>query len=285
METQKLQKVLAALGQGSRRELEQWIAAGRVTVNGEVAHLGHRVAEADVIAVDGRKLAIGSSDPSRVIVLNKLAGLVCSRHDPEGRRSVFDALPGLHRGRWISVGRLDMQTTGLLVLTTDGALAHRMMHPSTGLDREYAVRVDGRLDELQLKALTAGVVVDGERRRFSDVKYYDGSGRNHWYHVVLMEGRNREVRKLFEAVGVQVNRLKRVRYGPIVLPSRLKRGAFGELGQPDLIELYRLLKLPFRPIRGRTKKERGDSFLLPYPPLERLSPLKHQRTPGSARPD
>ena len=284
METQKLQKVLAALGRGSRRELEQWITAGRVTVNGETAHLGQRVAAADVIAVDGRKLATGASDPSRVMVLNKPAGVVCSRHDPEGRPSVFDGLPGLRRGRWISVGRLDMQTTGLLVLTNDGALAHRMMHPSTGLDREYAARVDGRLDESQLKALTAGVAVDGERHRFSDLKYYDGTGRNHWYHVVLMEGRNREVRKLFDAVGVQVNRLKRVRYGPVILPSRLRRGACGEFGRPDLVELYRLLKLPFTPMRGRSRKERSDSFLLPYPPLEHLSPHKHPNAPGSTKP-
>ena len=279
MDTQKLQKVLADQGCGSRRELEQWIAAGRVTVNDEVAHRGQRVSEADVIAVDGRKLATGSRDPSRVIVLNKPAEVVCSRHDPEGRRTVFDGLPGLRRGRWISVGRLDMQTTGLLVLTNDGALAHRMMHPSTGLDREYAARVDGRLDETKLEALTRGIVIDGERHRFSDLKYFDGSGRNHWYHVVLMEGRNREVRRLFEGVGVQVSRLKRVRYGPIVLQSRLRRGAFAELGQPDLIDLYRLLKLPLtRARRGRSKKERGDSFLLPYPPLKQLA------TPGPAKP-
>ena len=268
METEKLQKVLAALGHGSRRELEQLIAAGRVTVNGTTAHLGQRVAEGDVIALDGRKLALKSTDPSRVIVLNKPAGVICARNDPEGRRSVFDGLPSLRRGRWISIGRLDMQTTGLLLLTNDGALAHRMMHPSTGLDREYAVRVDGRLEEPRLQALTTGVMVDGERCRFSDVQYYDGSGRNHWYHVVLMEGRNREVRKLFAGVGVQVSRLKRVRYGPVVLPSRLKRGAFAELGRADLAALYRLLKLPFTKARGRNRRQRDESFLLPYPPLK-----------------
>ena len=275
-ETQKLHKVLAALGYGSRRELEQWIASGRVTVNGEAAHLGQRVAVTDDIAVDGRKVTLGASEPSRVLVLNKLAGTICARHDPQGRRSVFDGLPSLHRGRWISVGRLDIQTTGLLALTNDGALAHRMMHPSTGLDREYAARVDGRLEETALQALTAGVIVDGERHRFSDVRYYRGSGRNHWYHVVLLEGRNREVRKLFEAVGVRVNRLKRVRYGPIVLPSRLKRGVIAELGQADLSALYGLLKLPFTPAPGRTRQKRGESFLLPYPPLE------HLRTPRPA---
>ena len=275
METQKLQKVLAALGYGSRRALEQWIAAGRVTVNGEPAHLGQRVGDADEIVLDGRRVAPRGGESSRVIVLNKRAGVVCSRHDPEGRRTVFEALPALRRGRWVSVGRLDLQTTGLLVLTNDGELAHRMMHPSTGLDREYAVRVDGKLGEPELQALLGGVVVDGERCRFSDVRYYDGSGRNHWYHAVLMEGRNREVRKLFEGVGVTVSRLKRVRYGPIVLPSRIKRGGFGELGRADLAALYRLLKLPFTPPRGGSGRERRESFLIPYPALE------HLRPPGS----
>ena len=275
MDTQKLQKVLADQGFGSRRELERWIAAGRVTVNGETAHLGQRVGEADVIALDGRKLSLPrTSDPSRVLVLNKAAGVVCSRRDPEGRRSVFDGLPSLRRGRWIAVGRLDIQTTGLLLLTNDGALAHRMMHPSTGLDREYAVRVDGRLDDPALQALATGLIVDGEPQRFSDVKYYDGSGRNHWYHVVLMEGRNREVRKLFEAVGVRVSRLKRVRYGPVMLPARLKRGALAEMDQPDLKDLYRLLKLPFTPLRGRVRQKRRASLLLPYPPLEHRRPAR-----------
>ena len=279
MDTQKLQKVLADQGFGSRRQLERWIAAGRVTVNGETAHLGQRVGEADVIALDGRKLSLPRySDPSRVLVLNKAAGAVCSRRDPEGRRSVFEGLPSLRRGRWIAVGRLDIQTTGLLLLTNDGALAHRMMHPSTGLDREYAVRVDGRLDDPELQALTTGLIVDGEPQRFSDVKYYDGSGRNHWYHVVLMEGRNREVRKLFEAAGVQVSRLKRVRYGPVMLPARLKRGALEEMDQPDLKDLYRLLTLPFTPLRGRVRQKRRASLLLPYPPL------KHRRPASAAKP-
>ena len=272
MDTQKLQKVLAGRGLGSRRELEGWIAAGRVTVNGGTAHLGQRVGEDDVIAIDGRRLAARPNEPSRVLVLNKAAGVICTRRDPEGRRSVFEGLPKLHTGRWIAVGRLDIQTIGLLLLTNDGALAHRMMHPSTGLDREYAVRVDTRLDDPELKALTAGLIVDGERQRFSDVKYYDGAGRNHWYHVVLMEGRNREVRKLFEGVGARVSRLKRVRYGPVMLPSRLKRGVFAEMDQADLKDLYRLLKLPFTPQRGRHDRKRRASLLLPYPPLEHLRP-------------
>ncbi len=273
MNTQKLQKVLAASGYGSRRELERWIVAGRFTVNGERAHLGQRVGEDDTIALDGRRVNLRLVDASRVLVLNKAAGVVCARRDTQKRPTVFEGLPTLRHGRWISVGRLDMQTTGLLLLTNDGALAHRMMHPSTGLDREYAARVDGRLRDTELAALREGITVDGQRCRFSDIEYYDGSGRNHWYHVVLMEGRNREVRKLFETVGLRVNRLKRVRYGPVVLPSRLRRGAFAELGQADLLSLYRLLKLPYTPAPGKPRRERGDSLLVPYPPLQHLRNL------------
>ena len=270
-ETRKLHKVLADLGYGSRRELERMIAAGRVAVNGQPAHPGQRVADSDAIALNGRKLGARASGPARVLALNKPDGVICTRKDPENRRTVFEGLPRLRRGRWISVGRLDVQTSGLLLLTSDGALAHRMMHPSTGLDREYAVRVDGRLQEGAEQALREGVVVEGARCRFSDLRHYDGAGRNHWYHVVLMEGRNRQVRQLFEAVGHRVTRLKRVRFGPIALPPGLRRGQFRELDSRDLAQLYRLLRLPFAPPRGRGRPARpSQSLLLPYPPLPHL---------------
>lgn len=268
--------MLAELGYGSRRQMELWIAAGRVTVNGEPAHTGQRVTAADSIAVDGRSVRHTPDDVSRVLVLNKAAGIICTRHDPEGRPTVFDDLPALRSGRWISIGRLDVQTSGLLLLTNDGTLAHRMMHPSTGLDREYAVRVGGQLTDEQLAALKSGVLVEGVFLNFSDIRYYDGSGHNHWYHVVLLEGRNREVRRLFEAVGVSVSRLKRVRYGPIVLPSTLRNGQRRELPDDDMKALYQLLKLPLslakpgrRARRGATSKERQAerSMLLPYPKL------------------
>ncbi|HEX7034745.1 MAG TPA: pseudouridine synthase [Pseudomonadales bacterium] len=264
--------MLAELGFGSRRQLEQWIVQGRVTVNGALAHLGQRVTPADALAVDGKPVARAPETGCRVLVLNKPVGVICTRHDPEGRPTVFDDLPPLRAGRWISIGRLDVQSAGLLLLTNDGALAHRMMHPSTGLDREYAVRVNGRLDDVQLAALLEGVVVDGETLRFSDIRYYDGSGTNHWYHVVLMEGRNREVRRLFEAVGLSVSRLKRVRYGPVMLPSTLKSGRLAELGREDMQTLYRLLHLPLtlppRPRARRGEKpHREKSLLLPYPEL------------------
>jgi 23S rRNA pseudouridine2605 synthase len=265
--------VLAELGYGSRRAMEQWITAGRVTVNDQPAHLGQRVTRADVIAVDRKVLQQAPEEGSRVLVLNKPAGLICTRHDPEGRATVFDDLPSVRSGRWISIGRLDVQTTGLLLLTNDGALAHRMMHPSTGLDREYAVRVSGRLRDEHLAQLKRGVTVEDETLKFSDIRYYNGTGMNHWYHVVLLEGRNREVRRLFEAVGVTVSRLKRVRYGPVVLPSTLRVGQRQELGEGDLKTLYELLELPVT-LPKRSPRERARaaereerSLLLPYPRL------------------
>jgi 23S rRNA pseudouridine2605 synthase len=204
--------------------------------------------------------------------MNKPAGVICTRRDPEGRRTIFDDLPGLRQGRWISVGRLDVQTSGLLLLTNDGALAHRLMHPSTGLDREYAVRVNGQLDEAQLRALKSGVIVDAERLQFSDIQYYNGSGTNHWYHVVLMEGRNREVRRLFESVGLTVSRLKRVRFGPVIMPSTVRSGRCLEMGEKDLRAFYQLLKLPLtlppgRRAGARNRPETEKSVLLPYPQL------------------
>lgn len=263
--------MLAEHGYGSRRQMEQWIAEGRVTVNGELAHTGQRVTGDDAVAVDGTPVGRAPAEGCRVLVMNKAAGVICTRHDPEGRRTVFDDLPPLRAGRWIAVGRLDVQSSGLLLFTTDGALAHRMMHPATGLDREYAVRVNGRLSDEQLEALREGVEVDGERLHFSDIQYYDGSGVNHWYHVVLMEGRNREVRRLFDAAGLTVSRLKRVRFGPVVLPSTLRNAQQRELDEDELKELYRVLRLPLTLPRRRGRRGRGakkeQPLLLPYPEL------------------
>ena len=264
----KLHKALADMGHGSRRQVERWIADGRVTVNGEPAQLGQRLEPGAAIALDGKPLSGQQSVVSRVLVLNKPEGLVCTRRDPEGRGTVFDSLPRLRQGRWITVGRLDIATAGLLVLTNDGALAHRLMHPSTGLDREYAVRAYGRLHEAWMQRLIDGVVIDGERYAFTDLRYYDGSGRNHWYHVALMDGKNRAVRKLFECAGLQVNRLKRVRFGPIVLPSTLSRGRFAELGRADLKALYSLLKLTPALPRHPPRHKDAPSMLIPYPELQ-----------------
>ena len=265
----KLHKALAERGLGSRREMERWIAAGRVTVNGRKARLGDRVEATDRLAVDGKRLSARTAPSPRVLVMNKAEGTICSRRDPEGRRTVFDGLPAIHRGRWLTVGRLDINSGGLLMFTNDGGLAHRLMHPSTGIDREYAVRVDGVLEDAAIEQLKAGVDVDGELQSFSDIRYYDGRGSNHWYHVVLMEGRNREVRKLFERAGRRVTRLKRVRFGPVVLPAWLKRGRTTELGSPDLASLYGLLRLSYdTPPRTRSAERKpARSLLIPYPEL------------------
>ena len=270
---EKLQKVLADRGHGSRREMERWISAGRVLVNGETAHLGQRVAIDDKIELDGKSLRPTKADRSRVLLLNKPVGLVCTRKDPEGRKTVFDTLPKLSHGRWITIGRLDIQTSGLLLVTNDGDLAHKMMHPSTGLDREYAVRVDGKLSDSDLSRLKKGVYIDGELLGFSDLRYYNGSDNNHWYHAVLMEGKNREVRRLFGDCDIRVSRLKRVRYGPVLLPSVVKRGNSIELGVEDLAGLYKILGLPFTRPQGKPRREskREKSVLIPYPSLKAVT--------------
>lgn len=248
--------------------MERWISAGRVKVNGEPAHLGQRVGAADRVLVDGKSIRRKSYTRPRVLLYNKPVGEVCTRRDPEGRRTVFDRLPDIGKGRWISIGRLDIATGGLLLLTNDGALANRMMHPSTGLDREYAVRINGVLSEEQEASLVEGIVDEGERLAFSDLQHYDGRGTNHWYHVVLMEGKNREIRRLFEHCGVMVSRLKRVRFGPVVLPSRLARGRYEDLSDDDMAGLYKLLGLPLEH-RSPQRKSRKQSVLIPYPELQR----------------
>lgn len=268
----KLQKVLAARGLGSRREMERWIVAGRVNVNGSQASLGQRVMPSDRIAVDGRPFEQPKPQPVRVLVANKRAGVIVSRNDPEGRATVFDDLPPLRSGRWIAVGRLDLQTIGLILFTNDGTLAHRLAHPSTGLDREYAVRIRGRLAESALQTLKNGVVVNGRRESFSDIQYYDGQGDNHWYHAVLMEGRNREVRQMFAAVGATVTRLKRVRYGPVALPPWLPRGTWQEMGNVDLKRLHKILGLPASNKRSKAHHRRHErTMLIPYPHLRQES--------------
>ena len=205
-------------------------------------------------------------------MLNKAAGLVCSRRDPVGRGTIFDQLPRLQDSRWVTVGRLDINTTGLLLVTNDGALAHRMMHPSTGLDREYAVRVNKKLDDDEIAKLKAGVEIEGETMRFSDVRYYNGSESNFWYHVALMEGRNREVRRLFDSAGCTVSRLKRVRYGPVILPSWLTVGHWSSMQTDDLKALYKMLGFAYpkgAPSKTKRSKVAKTSCLIPYPQLDK----------------
>ena len=276
-DSQKLQKVIAASGRGSRRQIENWIADGRVSVNGQVAHLGQRVSAKDEIVVDGAVVRTATASAPQVLMLNKAAGLVCSRRDPEGRGTIFDQLPRLQDSRWVTVGRLDINTTGLLLVTNDGSLAHRMMHPSTGLDREYAVRVNKKLDDDEIAKLKAGVEIEGETMRFSDVRYYNGSESNFWYHVALMDGRNREVRRLFDSAGCKVSRLKRVRYGPVILPSWLTVGHWSFMQTHDLKALYKMLGFAY-PKRASSKTKRSKvaktSCLIPYPRLDKRAAPK-----------
>jgi 23S rRNA pseudouridine2605 synthase len=231
---EKLQKVLARIGVGSRRDVEAWIAAGRIKVNGRDATLGLRVDLHDAMTVDGKviKREEASETVRRVIIYNKPDGEICTRDDPEGRPTVFDRLPRPREGRWINVGRLDINTTGLLMFTTDGELANRLMHPKFEMDREYAVRVRGEVDEDMLLRLKNGVILEDGPARFTDIQEAPGGdGFNHWYHCVVMEGRNREVRRLWESQGLMVSRLKRVRFGPVFLNSDLPMGRWRELTQ------------------------------------------------------
>jgi 23S rRNA pseudouridine2605 synthase len=234
---EKLQKVLARLGLASRREIETWIAEGRIKVNGAAATLGQRVDANDAIALDGRLLKREEITGSvrRVLIYNKPDGEICTRDDPEGRPTVFDRLPRPKEGRWINIGRLDINTTGLLLFTTDGELANRLMHPSYQMDREYAVRVRGEVTEEMLENLKNGVMLEDGPAKFTDIKEAPGGeGFNHWYHCVVMEGRNREVRRLWESQGLVVSRLKRVRFGPVFLTSELTMGRWREMDQREV---------------------------------------------------
>ncbi|MBV6823747.1 23S rRNA pseudouridine(2605) synthase RluB [Pseudomonas sp. PD9R] len=234
---EKLQKVLARIGVGSRRDVEAWISHGRIKVNGKDATLGQRVDMHDAITIDGKviKREEAAESVRRVIMYNKPDGEICTRVDPEGRPTVFDKMPRPKEGRWINIGRLDINTTGLLMFTTDGELANRLMHPSYEMDREYAVRVRGEVDDEMIERLKAGVVLEDGPAKFTDIKQAPGGeGFNHWYHCVVMEGRNREVRRLWESQGLVVSRLKRVRFGPVFLNSDLPMGRWREMSQYEV---------------------------------------------------
>lgn len=242
--SEKLQKVLASAGYGSRRELEKWIESGRITVNGKTATLGDRVSPDDTVVVDGKKARLGGGNQRiRVLAYNKPEGEVCTRSDPDGRKTVFERLPKIEGERWVAVGRLDINTTGLLLFTNHGELANRLMHPSYEIDREYMVRVHGAVDEEMMQRLLDGVLLEDGISKFSDIVEGDRSGTNGWYTVAMMEGRNREVRRLWESQGVEVNRLKRVRFGPIFLPSFVRNGQWIELDEKALTDLLMSVKL------------------------------------------
>jgi len=250
-EDEKLHKVLARAGIGSRREMERWITEGRVRINDRIAHLGDRMKDGDKIIVDGHALALHSKEEilRRVLIYNKPEGEICSRKDPEGRPTVFDALPPLAQGRWIAIGRLDFNTTGLLLFTNDGDLANVMMHPSTQIDREYLVRVLGEVTDDMLKLLKRGVVLEDGPARFTDITRASGAddendkSANKFFYVSIMEGRNREVRRLWDSQGITVSRLKRVRYGNVFLPARVKRGSWIEMPKEEVDVLSKMVGL------------------------------------------
>ncbi len=235
---ERIQKLLARSGLGSRREIEGWIRDGVVRSNGEVATLGAQIKAGDRLVVRGYHYLVAEGDGrQRVLIYHKPEGEITTRKDPEGRTSVFDRLPRLTKGRWIAVGRLDINTSGLLLFTTDGELANKMMHPSGEIEREYAVRIFGQASNEQLQTLRDGVELEDGQAHFDDIIDIGGQGRNHWYHVILREGRNREVRRLWASQELTVSRLARVRYGPVVLPRWLKPGKWHHLNPDQLRKL------------------------------------------------
>ncbi|WP_415840447.1 pseudouridine synthase [Roseateles saccharophilus] len=233
--------MLAQAGVGSRRDIEDWIAEGKIEVNGEVAHVGQRISFGDRVRVNGKEVRVRISPPNpRILAYHKPTGEVSTFNDPEGRPTVFRTLPRVQGQKWQSVGRLDINTEGLLLFTNSGELANQLMHPRFGVEREYAARVLGSLSDEQRARLLEGVNVDGQTASFKSIEDGGGEGANRWYRVVITEGRNREVRKLFEAVGMVVSRLIRIRYGTVVLPRGLKRGVWVELGDDDVRVIRRL---------------------------------------------
>ncbi len=240
--SERIQKVLANAGHGSRRQIEAWIKEGKITVNGKLAILGQTIDHTDRISIDSRSIRLhfprnDKKPEAKFIAYYKPVGEVCTRKDEKGRVTVFSKLPRLRNSRWINIGRLDINTTGLLLFTTDGDLANKLMHPSSQIEREYAVRVLGQATKEQLQAMRAGVELEDGMAQFTDIVDSGGEGANHWYHVVVMEGRNREVRRLWESQGLKVSRLIRTRFGPYILPRRKRPGQNWRLEDKDIVAL------------------------------------------------
>lgn len=252
MKDEKLQKALARLGLGSRRQMEDVIREGRVSVNGQVATIGDRVGQGDEIRVDGRQLRYTAENEKRrrVLMYYKPEGEICSSNDPEGRPTVFERLPPLSHDRWIMVGRLDINSTGLLLFTNDGELAHRLMHPSNEIEREYAVRVMGEVTQDMINNLSKGVELEDGLAKFDQIVEKGGEGINKWYQVKLKEGKNREVRRLFESQGLKVSRLLRIRYGSVNLPRELRTGRYMELDRKEIDILANMVNLRPRQTTG-----------------------------------
>jgi len=248
---ERIQKYLASQGAGSRRQIDALLQQGRISVNGKVAKPGDQIDGREKIAIDGKLLRLQRhAAKPKILMYHKPVGEVCTRSDPEGRDTVYTNLPGLNQGRWVGIGRLDINTSGLLLFTNDGELANRLMHPSYEVEREYAVRVHGAVSPEMLQQLRDGIELEDGPAHFDEIQDAGGSGSNHWYHVVLKEGRNREVRRLWEAVGVEVSRLVRVRYDQFKLPKWLKPGKYRFLDEEVVGRVYQRLGLARGEARG-----------------------------------
>lgn len=260
--SQRLHKLLALAGLGSRRDMEKLIEDGRVSVNGQLAKVGAAVIESDIVKVDGRLVQLPfAPELPQVLLYHKPEGEIVSADDPEGRTSVFDKLPRIKQGKWIAIGRLDMNTSGLLIFTNSGELANRLMHPRYEVEREYAVRILGELTEGQMLQLTQGIELEDGLAKFESIYSTGGEGANKWYQVVIKEGRNREVRRLFEAFHLPVSRLMRVRFGPIALPPRVKRGLMLKLEQKEVVKLleWAELDVPRAPLKQLSPREKDKA--------------------------
>lgn len=285
--TQRLHKLLAMAGFGSRRDMEALIAAERVTVNGKIATQGMGVTEYDVVRIDSRPVTLPfHPELPQVLIYHKPEGEIVSKDDPEGRDSVFDKLPKIKTGKWVAIGRLDINTSGLLIFTTSGELANRFMHPRYEVEREYAVRIFGELTEGQMAQLTEGIELDDGPANFDVIKPQGGEGANHWYQVVLREGRNREVRRLFEAFQMPVSRLMRVRFGPVDLPSRVKRGQMLKLEQKEVVKLLEWadLEVPRAPLRQLTQREKLKATSVFMPKVRKQRPNILDKKPIEGEP-
>ena len=279
--TQRLHKLLAMQGMGSRRDMEELIASGRVTVNGEIAKVGVGVMQYDIVRIDSRPVRISfEAELPQVLIYHKPEGEIVSQDDPEGRASVFDKLPKIKHGKWIAIGRLDINTSGLLIFTNSGDLANRFMHPRYEVEREYAVRIFGELTEEQMSMLTQGIELEDGPAAFDSINAQGGEGANHWYQVILREGRNREVRRLFEALQMPVSRLMRVRFGPVNLPPRVKRGQMLKLEQKQVVDLLEWagLEVPKTPLRqlNQREKDKATTVFMPKVRKQRGSVLNRK---------
>jgi len=283
---QRLHKLMALAGLGSRRDMETLIESGRVTINGETAKVGAGVTQHDVVRLDSRPLRLPfEAELPQILIYHKPEGEIVSQDDPEGRASVFDKLPRIKQGKWIAIGRLDMNTSGLLIFTNSGELANRFMHPRYEVEREYAVRIFGELTEGQMLQLTQGIELEDGPAAFDSISPQGGEGANHWYQVILREGRNREVRRLFEAFQLPVSRLMRVRFGPVNLPPRVKRGQMLKLEQKQVVDLLEWagLEVPKAPLKqlNQREKDKATTVFMPKVRKQRMSAL--DRDPNYAK--